>query len=195
MALPVLLSFHASTLPCSLEPTTQAPTPAFHPLLAVMLSFGAFPAEVPARVRFLHPLHNFTIVSYEPRQLSEEASQLPMCVGQRAGVFAGLVQAGCAGSLHAQLAWTCGTQLGPLCHCARRCNKFPAATIPLLHRRAASSAPCACRRSRRCAAATAWSSCACPSEPCFCARVCLARCCVLCCFPAVRAGLGSRFTS
>ena len=37
-----------------------------------MLSFGAFPAEVPARVRFLHPLHNFTIVSYDPRQLSEE---------------------------------------------------------------------------------------------------------------------------
>lgn len=41
---------------------------------AVMMSFGAFPAEVPARVRFLHPLHNFTIVSYDPRQLSEEVS-------------------------------------------------------------------------------------------------------------------------
>ena len=34
-----------------------------------MLSFGAFPAEVPARVRFLHPLHNFSIVSYDPRQV------------------------------------------------------------------------------------------------------------------------------
>ena len=37
-----------------------------------MLSFGAFPAEIPARCRFLHPLHNFALVSYDPRQLSEE---------------------------------------------------------------------------------------------------------------------------
>ncbi|KAL4420764.1 hypothetical protein ABPG75_010420 [Micractinium tetrahymenae] len=42
----------------------------------VMLSFGAFPAEVSARVRFLHPLHNFSILSYDPRQLSEEARRL-----------------------------------------------------------------------------------------------------------------------
>lgn len=42
----------------------------------VMLSFGAFPAEVPARVRFLHPLHNFSICSYDPRQLSEEVGWL-----------------------------------------------------------------------------------------------------------------------
>lgn len=50
-----------------------------------MLSFGAFPAEVPANVRFLHPLHNFAIVSYDPRQLSEEVcvfggSGLEACV-------------------------------------------------------------------------------------------------------------------
>ena len=38
----------------------------------MLLSFGAFPAEVPARVRFLHPLHNFSIVSYDPRALSPE---------------------------------------------------------------------------------------------------------------------------
>lgn len=30
----------------------------------VLLSFGAFPAEAPARVRFLHPLHNFALLSY-----------------------------------------------------------------------------------------------------------------------------------
>lgn len=48
----------------------------------VMLSFGAFPAEVPASVRFLHPLHNFSIVSYDPRRLSEE-------VGQGGGVAGG----------------------------------------------------------------------------------------------------------
>ena len=38
----------------------------------IMLSFGAFPAEIPARCRLLHPLHNFALVSYDPRQLSEE---------------------------------------------------------------------------------------------------------------------------
>lgn len=38
----------------------------------VMLSFGAFPADVPARVRFLHPLHNFALVSYDPQELSAE---------------------------------------------------------------------------------------------------------------------------
>ncbi|GAB4820286.1 hypothetical protein N2152v2_007332 [Parachlorella kessleri] len=42
----------------------------------VMLSFGAFPAEVPARVRFLHPLHNFALVSYDPQELSLEARRL-----------------------------------------------------------------------------------------------------------------------
>ena len=46
-----------------------------------MLSFGAFPAEVPARVRFLHPLHNFSIVSYDPRQLSEEVGWFVGCWG------------------------------------------------------------------------------------------------------------------
>lgn len=31
----------------------------------ITLSFGAFPCEVPARVRFLHPLHNFALVSFD----------------------------------------------------------------------------------------------------------------------------------
>ena len=39
----------------------------------VNLSFGAHPAEVPGTVRFLHPLHNFALVSYDPRELPEEA--------------------------------------------------------------------------------------------------------------------------
>ncbi|KAI3430723.1 hypothetical protein D9Q98_005309 [Chlorella vulgaris] len=42
----------------------------------VLLSFGAYPAELPAAVRFLHPLHNFGLVSYDPRQLAEEARRL-----------------------------------------------------------------------------------------------------------------------
>ena len=36
----------------------------------ITLSFGAYPDEIPGRVRFLHPLHNFAIVSYDPRSLS-----------------------------------------------------------------------------------------------------------------------------
>ena len=38
----------------------------------VMVSFGAHPAEVEARIRFLHPLHNFTILSYDPADLPVE---------------------------------------------------------------------------------------------------------------------------
>lgn len=39
----------------------------------VNLSFGAHPAEISGRVRFLHPLHNFALVSYDPAQLPPEA--------------------------------------------------------------------------------------------------------------------------
>lgn len=46
----------------------------------VMLSFGAFPAEVPATVRFLHPLHNFSLLSFDPGQLSEDARRLTSAV-------------------------------------------------------------------------------------------------------------------
>jgi len=45
----------------------------------VTLSFGAFPAEVPGRVRFLHPLHNFSLVSYDPRALPSAARSLVRC--------------------------------------------------------------------------------------------------------------------
>ncbi len=41
----------------------------------VMLSFGAHPAEVEAKIRFLHPLHNFAILSYDPVDLPAEVSQ------------------------------------------------------------------------------------------------------------------------
>lgn len=38
----------------------------------VRMSFGAHPAEVEGRIRFLHPLHNFAILSYNPADLPEE---------------------------------------------------------------------------------------------------------------------------
>ncbi|GMH38408.1 hypothetical protein BSKO_06292 [Bryopsis sp. KO-2023] len=39
----------------------------------IMLSFGAYPAEISAHVRFLHPLHNFAVLSYDPSKLPAEA--------------------------------------------------------------------------------------------------------------------------
>ncbi|CAG9467416.1 unnamed protein product [Pedinophyceae sp. YPF-701] len=39
----------------------------------VMITFGAFPSETPALVRFLHPLHNFAIATFDPREVAEEA--------------------------------------------------------------------------------------------------------------------------
>lgn len=39
----------------------------------VNLSFGAHPAEIPGVVRFLHPLHNFALVAYDPAALPAEA--------------------------------------------------------------------------------------------------------------------------
>lgn len=57
----------------------------------VNLSFGAHPAEVPARVRFLHPLHNFALASFDPAALPPEArakvgvSRRRLMRGHRAG--------------------------------------------------------------------------------------------------------------
>ena len=42
----------------------------------VMLSIGAFPAEIPAKIRFLHPYHNFSILSFDPGDLSQAALDL-----------------------------------------------------------------------------------------------------------------------
>ncbi|GAQ82286.1 hypothetical protein KFL_001060190 [Klebsormidium nitens] len=39
----------------------------------VMLSFVAYPVEIPAEVVFLHPVHNFAIVAYNPRDLGAGA--------------------------------------------------------------------------------------------------------------------------
>lgn len=37
----------------------------------LLVSFGAHPAEVTAKVRFLHPTHNFAICSYNPAELNK----------------------------------------------------------------------------------------------------------------------------
>ncbi len=40
----------------------------------IMLSLGAYPAEIPGKVRFLHPLHNFGLISFSLSDLSAEAA-------------------------------------------------------------------------------------------------------------------------
>jgi pro-apoptotic serine protease NMA111 len=42
----------------------------------VIVSFCAFPSEAPAAVRFLHPLHNWAIVSFDVADLPVEVSPL-----------------------------------------------------------------------------------------------------------------------
>eukprot|EP00891_Asterochloris_glomerata_P007785 jgi/Astpho2/7785/Aster-06077 len=42
----------------------------------VTLSFGAYPADTVARIRFLHPLHNFALLSYKTADLPPEARRL-----------------------------------------------------------------------------------------------------------------------
>lgn len=39
----------------------------------LIVSFGAFPCEVPAVVEFLHPIHNFALISYKVSSLSANA--------------------------------------------------------------------------------------------------------------------------
>ncbi|XP_070041819.1 protease Do-like 7 isoform X2 [Nicotiana tomentosiformis] len=39
------------------------------PVSDVMISFAAFPIEIPAEVVFLHPFHNFALVAYDPSAL------------------------------------------------------------------------------------------------------------------------------
>lgn len=118
-----------------------------------MLSFGAFPAEVPARVRFLHPLHNFALVSYDPHQLSEEVGG---CEGQPPAELvlpALLLGDALRCSLGVVLAWACAPpHLHRLSTCSCRC------------RPAASSARCTWRPRRLCVAGTPLSWSACPSE-------------------------------
>ncbi|KAJ3692426.1 hypothetical protein LUZ60_012776 [Juncus effusus] len=40
----------------------------------VMLSFAAYPIEIPAEVVFLHPVHNFALIAYDPSALGAGAS-------------------------------------------------------------------------------------------------------------------------
>uniref|UniRef100_A0A5B6ZRJ1 Putative protease Do-like 7 isoform X1 n=1 Tax=Davidia involucrata TaxID=16924 RepID=A0A5B6ZRJ1_DAVIN len=40
----------------------------------VMLSFAAFPIEIPGEVVFLHPVHNYALVAYDPSALGDGAS-------------------------------------------------------------------------------------------------------------------------
>ncbi|XP_078176967.1 degP protease 7 isoform X2 [Carex rostrata] len=40
----------------------------------VMLSFAAYPIEIPAEVVFLHPVHNYALVAYDPSALGAGAS-------------------------------------------------------------------------------------------------------------------------
>lgn len=40
----------------------------------IMLSFAAFPIEIPGEVVFLHPVHNFALVAYDPSALGTAAA-------------------------------------------------------------------------------------------------------------------------
>ncbi|XP_016570153.1 protease Do-like 7 isoform X5 [Capsicum annuum] len=46
------------------------------PVSDVMLSFAAFPIEIPAEVVFLHPFHNFALVAYDPTALGAAAASV-----------------------------------------------------------------------------------------------------------------------
>ncbi|KAL3683435.1 hypothetical protein R1sor_001457 [Riccia sorocarpa] len=46
----------------------------------VMLSFAAYPMEIPAEVVFLHPMHNFAIVAYDPSALGAGAAAVKAAV-------------------------------------------------------------------------------------------------------------------
>ncbi|XP_068642397.1 protease Do-like 7 [Aristolochia californica] len=42
----------------------------------VMISFAAFPLEIPAEVVFLHPVHNYALVAYDPSALGSAGASL-----------------------------------------------------------------------------------------------------------------------
>jgi pro-apoptotic serine protease NMA111 len=44
----------------------------------ILVSFCAFPAEAPAAVRFLHPLHNWAIVSFDVADLPLEVETVAL---------------------------------------------------------------------------------------------------------------------
>jgi hypothetical protein len=48
----------------------------------IMLAFGAYPAEAPAKILFLHPLYNYAILSYSCKDLPQEVR-----IFSSAGIF------------------------------------------------------------------------------------------------------------
>lgn len=47
----------------------------------IQLDFGAYPCQVYGRVCFLHPLHNFALVAFDPRKLPAEVCGVGCMVG------------------------------------------------------------------------------------------------------------------
>lgn len=89
----------------------------------IMLSFGGYPADLAAHIRFLHPLHNFAILSFDPRELSAEVSPpthwfavKQICVQCQAFCFPGSVAM--QGMRCKVCAFVCMTQVSPTCQCS-----------------------------------------------------------------------------
>ena len=51
----------------------------------ILVSFAAFPCESPGKVEYLHPTHNFAIVSYDASKLPKRAADAvkPIAFGER----------------------------------------------------------------------------------------------------------------
>ena len=84
----------------------------------VRLTFGAAPAEADAAIRFLHPMHNFALLSYDPLALPPEVrcpskpAPLPEPTTPSSCTCG---RAGCTRLAHGRLA-ACGTaEEGGLC--------------------------------------------------------------------------------
>ncbi|CAI9266695.1 unnamed protein product [Lactuca saligna] len=52
----------------------------------IMLSFAAFPVEIPGKVLFLHPVHNYALVAYDPSALGPTGASVAQ-VGQQPNFF------------------------------------------------------------------------------------------------------------
>lgn len=78
----------------------------------VTVSFCAHPGEAPARVRFVHPLHNWTMVSFnvadlplEVRRLNQKIGLPPQALGLRNRLFSWPTQLGRRSTELACWAW------------------------------------------------------------------------------------------
>lgn len=61
----------------------------------ITLSFGAYPDEIAGRVRFLHPLHNFAIVSYNPGNLSRQVRLTSQSMPQSCSAVVAMLRQKC----------------------------------------------------------------------------------------------------